>query len=479
MITKREFLGGAALTASTGVPVLSPARAAVPSRPGSIRAQDIAEAGLIYGLPIVMNYGIMYGYCVDRSSGQFKAPLNTIWNYANVFTYKDTAILRPNSDTPYSLLWLDLRAEPRVISVPAIDRQRYYSVMLYDGNAYNYGYIGTRTTGTDAGDYLVVGPEWNGATPSGIKTVFRSGTRFSLAAFRTQLFGPADLDNVKHVQAGYRCQPLSAYLKQPALPAPPPEVAFPKITEELANKNFFEYLDFAMQFAPAAPNEIEIRAQLATIGVGPAKTFNFADLPLDQKAEILIGMKQGQSTIDAAVAKAGTVLNGWNVSGLPGDSAHYNGDWLGRAAAAQAGIYGNSPEEAMYPFTRKDMTGKALSGINNYTMTFPADQLPPVEAFWSITMYDGKTQLLVKNPINRYLINTPMLAGMKKDADGSLTLYVQHKSPGPDRASNWLPAPAGPIYLVMRLYWPKESQPSILPAGKGTWQPPGVVLAVT
>jgi hypothetical protein len=477
MLTKRGLLrsvalAGVATAALRRSPVLAQTNTA---RPGFIAAKDIAEAGLIFGLPIVMNYGVMYEYCVDRTSGQYKAPFNTIWNDANVFTYKDTAIITPNSDTPYSLLWLDLRAEPMVISVPAIDRKRYYSVMLCDGNTYNYGYIGTRATGTDAGDYMVVGPDWNGPTPSGIKKVFRSSTQFSLAAFRTQLFGPADLDNVKQVQAGYHGQPLSAYLKQPGPPAAP-AIDFPKIDKQLAKTNFFEYLDFALQFAPAAPNETGIRAQLASIGVGPGKTFSFKDLPLKQKAEVLIGMKQGQNKIDAAVAKVGTIVNGWNVSGAPGDSTHYNGDWLLRAVAAQVGIYGNSPEEAMYPFTFKDSAGRTLDGSrHNYTITFPVGQLPPVDAFWSVTMYDGKTQFLIKNPIDRYLINTPMLPSMKKNADGSLTLYIQNKSPGGDRESNWLPAPAGLIYLVMRLYWPKETPPSILPPGKGTWKPPAVV----
>jgi hypothetical protein len=477
MLTKRGLLRSVALTgiATAGLRC-SPVRAQTnAARPGFIAAKDIAEAGLIFGLPIVMNYGVMYEYSVDRGSGQYKAPFNTLWNDANVFTYKDTAIVTPNSDTPYSLLWLDLRAEPMVISVPAIDRKRYYSVMLCDGNTYNYGYIGTRATGTDAGDYMVAGPDWNGATPSGIKKVFRSGTQFSLAAFRTQLFGPADLDNVKQVQAGYHAQPLSAYLKQPAPPAAP-AIDFPKIDKQLAKTNFFEYLDFALQFAPAAPNETEIRAQLASIGVGPGKTFSFKDLPLKQKAEVLIGMKQGQSKVDAAVAKAGVIINGWNIGSLFGDSAHFNGDWLSRAAAAQGGIYGNNAEEAMYPITRKDSAGGTLDGSrHNYTITFPAGQYPPVNAFWSVTMYDGKTQLLIKNPIDRYLINAPMLPDMKKNADGSLTLYIQNKSPGADRESNWLPAPAGPIYLVMRLYWPTETPPSILPPGKGTWKPPGVV----
>jgi hypothetical protein len=186
-------------------------------------------------------------------------------------------------------------------------------------------------------------------------------------------------------------------------------------------------------------------------------------------------MKEGQRKIDEAVVNVGAVINGWNVSGAPGDREHYDGDCLLRAVAAQAGTYGNSPEEAMYPFTRKDANLEALSGEHNYTITFPAGQLPPVDAFWSVTMYDGKTQLLIKNPIDRYLINTPMMADMKKGADGPLTLYIQNKSPGAELESNWLPSPADSIYLVMRLYWPRVTPPSILPAGTGTWQPPGVI----
>jgi hypothetical protein len=149
-----------------------------------------------------------------------------------------------------------------------------------------------------------------------------------------------------------------------------------------------------------------------------------------------------------------------------------------RAVGAQDGIYGNSAEEAMYPMTRTDGTGEVLDGSKaNYTITFPKDGLPPVNAFWSITMYDGKTQLLIKNPIDRYLINSPMLPNLKTNEDGSLTIYIQNQSPGADKESNWLPAPADTIYLALRLYWPKEKDPSILPPGKGTWQPPAVVKA--
>ena len=443
-------------------------------RPGIAETKAIAEEGFIYGLPIVMNYAVMYEYSIDKNSGQYKAPFNQILNEARVFTYKDTAIITPNSDTPYSLCWLDLRAEPIVLSVPAVEKDRYYSVMLCDGNTYNYGYIGSRATGSDAGDYLVVGPDWNGKTPAGIKKVFRSTTQFTLAAYRTQLINPADMPNVVKVQAGYKVQPLSAYLGQPA-PAAAPAINFPKINAQMVKTGFFDYLDFALQFAPAGPEEAAIRAKLARIGVGPGKKFDFKDLSLEHKAEVGLGMKDGEAKIEKYLNSGMKNINGWKVGSLFGDREFYNGDWLKRAAAAKGGIYGNDAVEAMYPLTKTLANGEELDGSkHNYTLTFPAGQLPPVNAFWSVTMYDGKTQFLIKNPINRYLINSPMLQKMKKNRDGSLTLYIQKDSPGKAKVANWLPAPDGPIYLVMRLYWPKTSPPSILPPGEGTWQPPGI-----
>jgi hypothetical protein len=444
------------------------------NRPGIAETKAIAEEGFIYGLPIVMNYAVMYEYIVDRNSGQYKALFNTIRNEHRVFTYQDTAIPTPNSDTPYSLAWLDLRAEPYVLSVPAVERTRYYSVMLCDGNTFNYGYIGSRATGSDAGDYLVVGPDWKGQAPASIKKVFRSSTQFSLVVYRTQLFGPDDMPNVEKVQSGYKAQPISAYLRQVAAPAAP-AVTFPKINEQLAKTNFFEYLDFALQFAPAGPEERDIRAKLARIGIGPGKTFEFKDLSVAHKVEIGLGMKDGEKKVEEKVATLGTKVNGWEVGSAFGDRDFYRGDWLLRAAGAKGGIYGNSAEEAMYPFTKWLDNGEPLDGgKRKYTLTFPAGGLPPVSAFWSVTMYDGKSQLLVQNPINRYLINSPMLPTLKKNGDGSLTLYIQKNSPGADKESNWLPAPDGPIYLVMRLYWPRPTPPSILPPGKGTWAPPAI-----
>jgi hypothetical protein len=446
-------------------------------KPGIAETKAIAEEGFIYGLPIVMNYAVMYEYAVDKNSGQFKAPFNQINNEARVFTYKDTAVVTPNSDTPYSILWLDLRAEPMVLSVPAVEKARYYSVMLCDGNTFNYGYIGSRATGSEAGDYLVVGPDWKGETPAGIKKLFRSTTQFSAVAYRTQLFNAKDMPNVVKVQSGYKAQPLSAYLKQPAPPAAP-AITFPKIDKEMVKTNFFEYLDFVLQFAPAGPEEQAIRAKLARIGIGAGKTFDFKDLSVEHKAEVLLGMKEGETKVEQYLATGQKDINGWKIGSLFGDRAFFNGDWLKRAAAAKGGIYGNDAAEAMYPMTKTLAAGEVLDGSkHNYTITFPAGQLPPVNSFWSVTMYDGKSQLLIKNPINRYLINSPMLPGMKKNADGSLTLYIQKDSPGKAMEANWLPAPNDTIYLVMRLYWPKDTPPSILPAGEGTWQPPAVKQA--
>ncbi len=455
---------------------LADKKAGIPA-PGIVETKAIAEEAFIYGLPLVMNYAVMNEFVVDKNSGQYKAPFNTISNEARVFTYKDTAVVTPNSDTPYSMLWLDLRAEPMVISVPAVDKKRYYSVQLTDGNAYNYGYIGSRATGSEPGDYLVVGPDWQGEKPAGIKQVFRSTTPFALSIFRTQLFNADDMPNVEKVQAGYQARPLSAFLNQPAPPAAP-KIDFLPATTAGIKANFYEYLDAALQYVPVSPEDKEIRARLASIGIGPGKSFQFKDLSLEHKAAVLLAMKEGDDKVDAFLKTGMKDINGWKVGSLFGDAAFYNGDWLKRAAAAKGGIYGNNAVEAMYPMTRVDSSGATLDASkHNYTLTFPAGQLPPVSAFWSVTMYDGKTQLLIENPINRYLINSPMLSGMKKDKDGSLTLYIQKDSPGKDKEANWLPAPDGEIYLVMRLYWPKDTPPSILPAGEGTWNPPALQVA--
>jgi hypothetical protein len=434
--------------------------------------EKIAEEAYIYGFPMVMNYGTIYEYFVDKSSPAYKAPINELYNTANVYTPKDTTIVTPNSDTPYSFVCMDLRAEPYVLTLPAIEKSRYYSVQLIDLYTFNYGYAGSRTTGNGGGNFMIAGPNWMGEKPEGIEKVFRCETDFSIAAFRTQLFNPADIENVKKIQAGYKGQPLSAFLKK-APPAAAPPIEWPKIDKKLAETDPFAYLNFVLQFCPpVGPAEVEkpLRAKFAKIGIEAGKPFKLDKLSAEQKRDLEMGIKSGLEKIKEQVATLGKDENGWRVakSGF-GDREMYKGDWTMRAAAAMAGIYGNDAVEALYPMLAKDSDGnKPDCSKNRYTLTFPKGQLPPCNAFWSVTMYDGKTQLLIENPINRYLINSPMLPDLKKNNDGSLTIYMQKDSPGKDKESNWLPAPDGPIYVVMRLYWPKEE------ALKGEWKPPAV-----
>jgi hypothetical protein len=198
-----------------------------------------------------------------------------------------------------------------------VPKGHYYSVQLVDGNTYNYGYIGRRATGVDAGNYLVVGPDWKGETPTGIKKVFQSTTPFGLTIFRTQLFNAADMPNVEEVQAGYKAQPLSAFLKQP-LPPPAPSIKFVPANTAGIKDNFFGYLGAALQFVPETPDDKAIRGRLATIGIGPGKTFEFKDLSADHKAAVLLGMKEGDDKVDKAIAGTGKNINSWRVGGLAG-----------------------------------------------------------------------------------------------------------------------------------------------------------------
>ncbi len=448
--------------------------ASAQTAPGPNETRVLAEEAFIYGLPLSMFYKIMNQYAINKESGQFKAPFNTIKNEPKVYTPADTAIVTPNSDTPYSWLFLDLRAEPVVLCVPEIEKERYYSVMLTSQYTFNFGYMGSRATGNNAGCYAVTGPGWKGSIPAGIKKVFTSETDFALATYRTQLFNSADIDNVKAIQAKYEVKPLSAFLGKPA-PSAAPAIDWPKIDSETEKKDVLSYLPFLLQFAPPtgpAAVEVPLRDKFARIGIEAGKQFPAVKLTDADKAAMAAAGNAATEAIKAKIETMGKLVNGWIVvpSGI-GDRAVYGGDWTQRAAVAVAGILANDPTEALYPITRNDANGRPLDGSNaKYTLTFPAGELPPVNAFWSVTMYDGKTQLLIKNPIDRYLINSPMLPDLKKNADGSLTFYIQKDEPtDPVQKANWLPAPDGPIYLVMRLYWPKET------ALNGKWQPPGIV----
>jgi hypothetical protein len=431
------------------------------------KARAIAKEAYIYGFPLVDSYRVQYSYFVDRSSPEFKAPWNTLYNTARVYTPGDKAIQTPNSDTPYSFVGADLRAEPLVLTVPAIEKERYYSLQFIDMYTFDFAYVGSRSTGNEAGNFLLAGPNWKGQTPSGIKSVIRSETQFAFVLYRTQLFNPADIDNVKEVQAGYKVEPLSQFLGKPAPPAPP-TVAFVKPLrpeDEKTSPEFFNILNFVLQFCPTHPSETALMARFAKLGIGAKGSFDAKALSPQMRKAVEDGMADAWATFKEF--KETQLDTGKRTSADAfGTRKFLNGRYLDRMSAAVLGIYGNSKDEAIYPIYFVDEAKKALSGTTRYTLRFGPGQLPPVNAFWSLTLYELPSSLLSANPLNRYLINSPMLPDLKRDADGGVTLYIQHDSPGASEEANWLPAPSGPFFMAMRLYWPKPQ------ALDGAWKAP-------
>jgi len=458
---KTRFIALLLLTAS-------PLLRAQETSPGEIRA--IAKEAYIYAYPMVDSYRIQHAYFIDRTNPEFKAPYNELQNLARVFTPADKAVQTPNSDTPYGSIGLDLRAEPFVLTVPAIAKERYFSIQLIDAYTHNFAYVGSRTTGNGGGSFLIAGPNWKGEKPAGIKEVIRSETELLFALYRTQLFSPEDIGEVKKVQAGYKAEPLSAFLGEPAPPAAP-AIDFPApLTpqEQKSSLEVFNLLNFILQFCPTDPSETDLMARFAKIGIGGGKKMDFAGMTPEQRGAYEGGIADAWKDYQGIMAEisAGKITSG----DLFGTRDYLKNNYLLRMAAALLGIYGNSKEEAMYPAYRVDSEAQPLDGSKRYTLHFKADEFPPVNAFWSVTMYDLPASLLVENPINRYLINSPMLPDLKRDADGGVTIHIQHESPGPDKEANWLPAPQGPFWCAMRLYWPKEA------ALDGSWKQPGLKI---
>jgi hypothetical protein len=429
-------------------------------------ARRIAAEAYLYGFPMVDSYSTLYAQAVDAGGPDYKAPFNTIGNTANVFTPEDKAIITPNSDTPYSFVWTDLRGEPLVLTLPKIDPKRYYSVQLIDLYTYNFAYLGRRTTGSDGGNFLIAGPGWSGTVPQGINKVLQSETDIVYALYRTQLFAATDLAEVSKVQAGYKVQTLSSFTRTAAPPASA-SIAWPKPSSDMLDTAaLFPYLNFLLSFAPTHPSEVELMKRFAAIGVGAGITFDLAALPPEMKSAIEAGVEDGKSQF---VEFKKTKIDTKQVSSADffGTREHLKNNYMYRFSGARLGIYGNSGEEAIYSGYFVDANGTpADASQHRYVLRFPKDGLPPNNAFWSLTMYDGKSQLLVANPLKRYLINSAMEPTLRRDADGGLTLYVQADSPGADKESNWLPAPNGPFYAVLRIYQPAPS------VQNGTWAIP-------
>jgi len=470
-VSRREFvkLGAAAV----GVAVLAGAgyiayqsvkpKEGLNITPGDARA--IASDAYIYGFPMVDSYRILYAYFVNANDPEHKGPWNQVLNAPRVYTPEDKTVQTPNSDTPYSTVGLDLRAEPLVLTVPVVEKSRYFSVQLVDLYTFNFAYIGSRTTGNDGGSFLITGPGWTGDKPDGIEMVIPCETQFALAVYRTQLFDPGDLDNVKKVQAGYKVQTLSQFLGKPTTEAPKIDFIKPLTPDqERTSPELFNILNFVLQFCPTVPSEKDLMTRFARLSIGGGLTFDAGKLSPELSKAVEDGMADAWQTF-AGLQKqidAGEVTSG----DMFGTREYLKNNYLYRMAGAVLGIYGNSKEEAWYPAYSVDSGGQKLDGSNRYTLRFPPGQLPPANGFWSITMYELPSRLLCANPLNRYLINSPMLPSLQRDADDGLTLFIQHESPGKDKESNWLPAPAGPFFMVLRIYWPKPE------AVDGTWKAP-------
>ena len=440
----------------------TPAHAQSGVTPAEARA--LAKEAYIWGYPIVDTYRINYDYFVNTGHPEFKATWNNLTHNTRLYTPDDKTIQTINSDTLYSFIGANLRDEPIVITVPAVPKERYYGCSLFDIWGTCYDTFGTRATGNDPGSFMIAGPGWKGETPKGINKVYITETIIGMPTFRTQLFNPDDIENVKKVQAGYKVQTLSAFLGQAAPKATP--VNFPKAltVQQQKTPEFFGMLNSLLQFAPTHPSEVELKARFAKIGVGEGKIFDSSKLSPEIKAALEQGVADAWVDITAAMAKlsSGEVP----VSNVVGPRSYVRNNYLYRAAVIVTGGPAQEKQEVVYINVGADAEGRPFDGANKYVMRFAPDKMPPCKSFWSITMYDLPGRLLVANPINRYLLNTPMLPNWVKDADGGYTFYMQNESPGKDKEANWLPAPNGPFYMFMRLYLPEPE------AYDGRWNAP-------
>lgn len=433
---------------------------------GAEQARAIAREAFVYGFPFVEGYKTLYKQAVDASGTDFKAPFNHIGHARSVATAADTWVVTPNSDTPYSFCWADLRAEPIVISLPAIEAERYYSVQLIDLQTFNFAYLGTRSFDNEGGDFLVAGPAWQGDAPASVRAVIRCETEVMYALFRTQLFNPGDIDEVRAIQDGYRIRTLSDYLGR-AMPAAAPAIEWPAPTAGMTEgAGMFAYLNTLLSLCPVHPSERDLMARFRRLGIGAGLPFDPAGLAPDIAEAVAAGIADAL-TQDLSMLVARMNSGQLGSGDVFGTREFLAGNYDYRFVGAKLGLYGNSREEALYPTYFVDGQGQPLDAAGrDYDLRFEAGQLPPAKAFWSLTMYDGKTQLLVANPLDRYLLNSTMLDQFDYGQDGSLTLHIARESPGADGQANWLPAPNGPFYCILRLYVPA---PEMFTGG---WKPP-------
>jgi hypothetical protein len=357
------------------------------------------------------SYQTWRSQAVDANSNGYVGGFNVFRHYSEPFTPENRDIVTPNNDTPYSWAWLDLRAEPMVVSVPAVPKDRYYVMQWIDLFTYNFAYIGVRSTGFGPGSYMIAGPKWNGPKPAGINQVFKAETEIVGTLTRTSLHGPEDVADLKALQAQYKLQPLSAFLGQPAPPAAPP-ITFPLYDKAKARSHdFIGYLNFLLQFAePPVPSEVATRKRFEEIGIEPGKPWDASAIDPAELAAIDAGVKDGQAAIDAEAAKT------FGSNGLFGSREALGENYLIRDVAAMKGLYGNSLEEAWYG-------GYVGDGTQPSHVHFTKAELPPAKFFWSATLYTLPDRFLYANPLNRYSIGD-RTKGLVYGEDGSLTIYA-------------------------------------------------------
>lgn len=436
-------------------------------------ATDLGPAAIqayIYGYPLVTMELTRRSFTNVAAPTGKSAPMGYLVNVPKYPPASDKRVTAPNADTLYSIAWIDVGKEPYVLHVPD-EHGRYYLMPMLDGWTTVFADPGTRTTGTDAADFAITGPGWKGALPAGIKATYASPTSIVWVLGRTYASGtPADYTAVHAIQAQYKLTPLSAYGK-PYTPPPgrvnPAWESNKPVREQVDAMDaatYFKLLAELMKTNPPVAADAPMVATMATIGLVPGQDFEPAKLTTSQLAAVQAAPKAAQTEIMGLLKKQ-QLVNGWAIT----KTGVYGTEYTFRALVTAIGLGANLPQDAIYPVGEIDAAGKPLDAANRYVMHFAKGQLPPVNGFWSLTMYDDQ-YFFVPNRLNRYTLSAR--SALKRNADGSVDLYLQAASPGAARESNWLPTPqSGKFIPMLRLYWPKQTPPSIL---DGTWRPPGI-----
>ncbi|MGL3822713.1 DUF1254 domain-containing protein [Sphingopyxis sp. R3-92] len=475
-IYKRCFGAGLAVSALALSAVRAEPAPVSTVDPTPAEARAIAMDAYVYGYSLITSEVTRVQMSnVDKVEG-LRAPAG---QFVHVKRYPPAAyrgISAPNADTLYSVAWLDLGDEPVVFSHPDMGN-RYFLFPMYSLWMPVVDSPGRRTAGGGAHTYLIAGPNWRGTVPEGM-TEIRSPTRHLVILGRTYADGSeADYAKVHALQAQYRLTPLSAHGKPYVAVAAPVNSApgysmtdkLQTVILDMGTKGYFDLMARLMcEDARPGPEDAPILSQMARIGLVPCKPFDIDRLDPAARAGLADLPQAALAKIEANKAVMGKQIGGWTISK---DLGRYGAQYMKRAVVAAFGWPANLQEDAVYPYAEKDSEGRPLDGSNNYTLTFAKGQLPPVDGFWSLTMYQvDRGWWFVDNPLNRFTIS--QRDALRYNSDGSLTLYLQHGSPGKDREANWLPAPKGAFVPMLRMFQPKTAAPSVIDE---SWQPPAIV----